>query len=638
MTLEIAEEGEEFTIADISKWATLVPARGHVIEADLMHSSMQAEPETWAGFLVMDSALDSGGGISMRVKSLGCSTGSLSKELSKTFNRKVNYLHLCAADPCTEAPEVAIHALRVRLFSLEGFHSKMSAATARQAHKWLEDGGDKKGNGEEEEEEKENEETEKEKKEKAKEKKRGKERENAEHGKKTLDPKKVEELRKQLQSVREKFTGRGDPGDPGGNKSTSSSSSSNSSSSSSTTERSGSAQEEPKRLGTGTTVRRAKEKKNTREDTRGTTTRSFADQLMAQARLNQEGKAQLALGDQDQQGNGKDENEANQVRSRTKEQEQKKEKKKSGNPGGGPPSSSSSSGKSKRKGKKSPGKKGGRKKSKKEKKKKKRKKLKKELKKLKKAKKAKKKKKKAGATRSCRTSSKSTSSSRSSDSDAEMDAPLRKKARKKPGSVMALLLDHVRTQLEQGAQLEMPTGSKENLVDGIKVATYLNLHVKPAFPTYNRELRELHVLSTCLDALRRGNLPRVGDILSGRFLALHQSMLDASWAGARYLEVEPMGDGSAAGDSILLQARRHQRLVQKSHGAESSWTGGRGKGKGFRNPSWQSWYGEGEGGKPQKGKEKGKKGGKKGKATRGDQASKQDWKDSLEKPGENKNS
>lgn len=172
----------------------------------------------------------------------------------------------------------------------------------------------------------------------------------------------------------------------------------------------------------------------------------------------------------------------------------------------------------------------------------------------------------------------------------------------------SLLTSHVAQQLDQAALVDME-GEDQGVVSGVKIMTYFNLFLKPHYTNHQRELRELHSLAAMIDILRQGDLAKVGDALSGRFIALHQFLQDGSWNTARHMELYPMDEGHAASSSVILASRKHARLVQKVQGINpsGSWSlpYGRGKGKGKYdwNPSDN----------PGKGKEKGKKGKGKGK-------------------------
>ena len=222
-----------------------------------------------------------------------------------------------------------------------------------------------------------------------------------------------------------------------------------------------------------------------------------------------------------------------------------------------------------------------------------------------------------GVIVSCSGSSSDTSVSAEEEmSDSDLEAPLRKKSRDKPGSVLKMLTDHIRQQMDQTAMAEMASSSKQ-MTGGVKVASYFQLQIKGQFPQYQRELREMYSLAATLDLLRIGDVGRVGDSLAARFMALHQFMLDANWGTAKYMELHSMEDSNAATPAVILASRKHSRLVDRVQGR--GWGGGsyghynRGKGRG--KTGWQG-YGDGyQDQKGEKGKQKGK--GKKGKG-RGD--------------------
>ena len=204
-----------------------------------------------------------------------------------------------------------------------------------------------------------------------------------------------------------------------------------------------------------------------------------------------------------------------------------------------------------------------------------------------------------------------------SSSESEVTAPLKKRSLKHPGSILRLLISHATEALDQSATLEM---DKESAVTGgIKMVTYFNLLVRPNFNQGSRDLKEMHLLAVCLDQLRSGQLKQLADSLSARFLALHCAAVEGSWAAAKHLELHPLEAVQSAPTEVLLSARKHAKLIQKSQGSGDghSWSKGGG--------SWNSWKGgdwnedhrrKGKGGKG--------KGGKKGKG-KGDGWKSNDW-------------
>ena len=224
--------------------------------------------------------------------------------------------------------------------------------------------------------------------------------------------------------------------------------------------------------------------------------------------------------------------------------------------------------------------------------------------------------------------------SSSSSEETDLDTPMKKRSRDTPGSVLAMLVNHVKEQLDQGATTELPSEGS-TLTSGIRVMTYFMLHLKPSFPTNLRELRELHHLAACIDVLRSGDIARTGDGLAARFISIHQSLLDSNWGTAKHMELFPMEDTTAASTSMVLATRKHTKLISKvqNQQAWNFWGGYPGRGRGKGKGDWSSGYDyKGEKGEKGKGK-KGKKGGK----TKWQQSEyDQDWKANKEKPEDKK--
>lgn len=242
-----------------------------------------------------------------------------------------------------------------------------------------------------------------------------------------------------------------------------------------------------------------------------------------------------------------------------------------------------------------------------------------------------------GTIESCSMSSSDSSDTMDEDekshSESDLETPVKKRSRDRPGSVLALLTDHVKETLQQGATTGVEeTGS--TLVSGVKVMTYFMLHIKGSFPTQQRELRELHSLAGIIDTLRQGDLARTGDALAARFMAIHQFLQDQNWRTAQHMELFPMTEVSAS-TSMVLATRRHAKLVSKAQGfGNSAAWGGQGKGKGNRSgwyppQDWKAEGNKGDKGKPRKGKGKGR-----GKPSWDWSASANEWKDKKEKPGD----
>lgn len=220
------------------------------------------------------------------------------------------------------------------------------------------------------------------------------------------------------------------------------------------------------------------------------------------------------------------------------------------------------------------------------------------------------------------------SSYRESDSELSLEAPLRKKSVKSPGSVMQMLVRHAQQQLDRGSLTEDPGQREEALVGGVKIATYFALLIRPFHPPANPLLRELYSLALTIDFLRAGRLSEAADALAGRFVSVHTALTEGSWSTAAHLEVHPLEQVTSTSTSTLLQAQRHKRMVLKSQGLGSSgqrpWWNNSGKGRG--NYSYEKG---GRGNSQNKGKGKGKqKGGKDVWGAKGDNP----WKNNKEEP------
>ena len=145
---------------------------------------------------------------------------------------------------------------------------------------------------------------------------------------------------------------------------------------------------------------------------------------------------------------------------------------------------------------------------------------------------------------------------------------LRRKAEKKPGSVLKLLLAQVESQLSelQGAE-DHPDSA---LLGGTKMLTYFHLLVRGnGVQVTSRDGRELYLLAVLLDLLRSGQLERLADGMSARFMALQTAVMDGSWAAARHLEVYTPDQATPGGPAITLAARKHAKVLEKVKGSDS---------------------------------------------------------------------
>ena len=644
------EDGAEFLLEDAEAWNALVLSRGCIIEALLPNGVLGEEVDVWGGFLVMESRLNSADSSwLLDVKSLGCSSPEVTRELSGFFNRKPGRLHLCTDSFCTLDSDGVLHVQRLRTYSVEGFHrSYLTHYLRGQMKKWLKEAGlladddqeeveppvigeRARGRGKEAP--------------KASPKVAGgapktKLKEPATEPKRRRPAKEEEEerreaLRRRLRAARDKMSlGAGGSAAPResavhGDAALEIEEADTLSIASSSPGYSASVLDENLATGTlmqplgrgpqrvanaphvpgsaGPAVKKKKKKKRQKAAkektegidnlqlvaTSGGTTNSLQKQLLQRAA--ETSQLQLLKRKQSHKKNslaaagkalvqiltksGKDGKHSKEESKKKRRRRKRKIKREGGgdpnSPSGSSPTSSGDDG----------------------------------------------------------SGTYSEESSEESVGD-QMEAPLRKKSKRRPGSVLQLLVAHARQQLDQTAKVEVaPEGTDPTT--GVKLASYFNICIRPQLGQAMTQIREMHHLSNTMDCLRRGDLGLVGDLLASRFISLHQSVLDGSWQAARHLEILPMEEVSAAGQSIVLKARKHARLTAKALGQDTGWNwrnpqkgkGGKGRGGFWNEQEWQQ---------PQKGKVKGGKGRGKGKgwwdASQG--APNVDTNKTKEKPGE----
>ena len=160
----------------------------------------------------------------------------------------------------------------------------------------------------------------------------------------------------------------------------------------------------------------------------------------------------------------------------------------------------------------------------------------------------------SGESESSEENSEDSSSEKSQGSSEDYENPMRRKSIKRPGSVLELLVQHARDQLEQSSTVGIPQG-KMRIDEGVRILSYFQILLRPQLGPVTGPVREMFLIASVLDQLRSGNLSAVGDGLAARFFALHQSILDGGWNAARHLEIFCPGghlshdDGYASADS-----------------------------------------------------------------------------------------
>jgi hypothetical protein len=615
--------GIHYSLQDRESWDSLGPVRGQILEVYLP-DCIEGAPDIWAGLLVMQVEMDNAGELFAEVKSLGCSDAHYTKELSSMFNRRRGVVHFCMTSDCLEEIN-GLHITQVILHDREGFHRPyMTHATTRQVNKWLNEDtapggpgntlilGDTRGAGaaldagaaerpgvlrnvrdprvrkdRKDAEEQDG------KPHPGEADKLGEER--ADKGSAAprtppghLDADQKKRLRERLAAARAKMAsvdrvGAGHPAVlPGGDGPPRLESLSPGYTASVLEDqiaaemedhhRGEGAEKKPEKRaeGPGEKGRAEKKAKKDRRDAvkkaepaaiKDIPTSNLQDQLALRAATvaqERQKKRQIEKKKEDKDPSkellriltkslGK--------KKKEKKTGKKKRKKKRGSGGGDPgggPSSSSGSGKT---------------------------------------------------TSSLGGSSKGSSSdNESSSEETKLEPPLKRKSKEKPGSVLQLLVQHARDQLDQTAKVSVLEKTADPTNMGIKLASYFSIVVRPQMGQAMGPLREMHMLTQAMDLLRQGQLGLCGDVLAGRFMSLHQSALDGSWSSAKFLELMPLEDTSAAGSSVIMQARKHAKLAAKVANPDWVWGAGKAKGGRGKSSSWQDYGGDAKG--------KGKKGAK----------------------------
>eukprot|EP00435_Cladocopium_sp_Y103_P015336 s542_g3.t1 len=607
--MALDEEGQEIHVEDIREWSAMSPVRGQVIEVFLPGTDLNEPPEAWAAFLILQVSTRLDGSIVLRVMHLGCQGKDIGKQLDTRFNTAECCLHLCLSQPCvdvggegTALPDTYLHVTRIRLWTLEAFGEQqdyITEARMKQGAKWLTErpktpAGTRRAGALRPAPKRER-------------KPAGK----AAAGKKPaakeskLTAAEKAKLRDKLKDTRQRLQGRGDASkkrkkteeEDRGAEVISDEDSSNGYSA-------GGSNYAPEDgdLKTGTELvgplgelakaearDRTRKKRSrgahsdppeTRKASRGNSSKTLSGQLVERAlELTKSQREKKRRKDKKKKTPAQElSNVLTKILTKSKGEDQKDSKEE-------------------------------------------------------RKKKKKKRTLRDGTIVSCSESYETSSYAGSEEetSDGELEAPLRKKSRDKPGSVLTLLVAHVREQLDQGALTNL-AGTREEMLSGVKVMSYFNLNVKGTYPGHIRELREMHHLAACIDLMRSGDIARAADGMAARFIALHQSLVDQSWSTAKHLELHPLEESSAAGPAAILATRKHAKLVAKMQGyPSSSWTSSPGRGgKGGKGKGDWTF---GDSRNDQKGDAKGRGKGKKGKGKWGPWQRK-DWAGDKEKQEE----
>ena len=645
------KEGDLFTLSDTAEWHMVTPVRGDIALVSLPTTDMDNAPDSDAAFLIMERSVTGDGGMTLAAKCIGAEDAGVGKTLSSWFNRRGGGLHLCSSSPCTHFDPALLHCVQVRFFTKEHFEASFyGAAQRRQVKKWLGDGepSEPEEAGLEEEDpagkasKVPGKVTDREKgkgvsaaaasglrpgvlrkrpasgpriAEAPKRASRPASKSRAapqdpvpenrvggtaggldqdlriEEGQ-PLSESGTAELKKKLEELRLRLGGAHKPkkvrfegvGEASVNEEVEQEDSSGLD-----------FVQDVKGLSTGLTLKRPHRQS---EATKGTSSKSISSQLALQAQQMAQGDPEGKKVSRSSEPSKANENKEvlallNRVLGRRSSAGRSGE-------GGDPPERESkrsrSASKKKSKRKKDRGRK-------------------------------KKRKLVNGVLMSASSSEDSSDDSTDSDSN-EFEAPLRKRSKASPGSVLRLLVKRAQTALDQSALVEMDPTSSSAITTGVKLVTYYQLHIRPHYGHARGQMRDIYLMAQTLDLLRSGQIARACDHLAGHLMAMHQSLVDQGWGQAKYLEVIEGEEMGATTASILLETRRHAKASMKAEAPEAwvpgrnrGWFGGDNRGKGWWPPSDK---GKGKG---KKGKWKDKDRSEKGKEGKGKNA----WKESQDK-------
>ena len=104
------------------------------------------------------------------------------------------------------------------------------------------------------------------------------------------------------------------------------------------------------------------------------------------------------------------------------------------------------------------------------------------------------------------------------------------------------------------------------------VVQYLNSIWHGEFPQSKvgkTRCRELRTMAECLDALLRGQLPRLGDLLMQRFQSLQIQTADGTDDVSQYLEIIPRTSSSLAAETVIRAALKERLSVAKLSRAQA---------------------------------------------------------------------
>ncbi|CAK0827383.1 unnamed protein product [Prorocentrum cordatum] len=114
---------------------------------------------------------------------------------------------------------------------------------------------------------------------------------------------------------------------------------------------------------------------------------------------------------------------------------------------------------------------------------------------------------------------------------------VQKLARSDPGALMAAGLKQIREYLAQRGGADNDDELDRMASNVVQYITSVWHGMHPQNEMGVRNVREMRMIGECLDALTRGDLPQLGDVLMQRLKAIEQATKDGHWKIAEHLEL-----------------------------------------------------------------------------------------------------
>eukprot|EP00435_Cladocopium_sp_Y103_P042351 s553_g11.t1 len=118
-------EGELVTVEDGAKWTTLAPTVGQIVEVNMCKTNrfVMADSECWAAFFIRSVHNELDGSYVLEVNYMGCEDDTEHAALEALFKGGPQHIHLCLSVPCVVIGHDidALHATAIRVWSTANF-------------------------------------------------------------------------------------------------------------------------------------------------------------------------------------------------------------------------------------------------------------------------------------------------------------------------------------------------------------------------------------------------------------------------------------------------------------------------------------------------------------------------------------